>query len=154
CALQAGLTDEQLRCVFGEQTERLVRGEDPEWAGDAPGQSSSSLDLFLERVVTHLIAAMGRAFGGGDPSEQIALARLACAAGEDSEIAPVCAAVLELLDLFRDHLAPPPPGRPIPVAARFLVGALTIARTPDVPLPDNLHALPPTRDEADAGYTV
>jgi predicted TIM-barrel fold metal-dependent hydrolase len=154
CALQVGLSDPQLRCVFGEQTERLVRGQDPEWVGDAPGQPSRALDLSLERVVTHLIAAMGRAFGGGDPSEQIALARLACAVGEGSPIAPVCAAVLEMLDLFRDHLAPPPPGRPIPAAARFLIGALTIARTPDVPLPENLHAPPPTRDEADAGYTV
>ena len=24
--------------------------------------------------------------------------------------------------------------------------------TPDVPLPENLHTPPPTRDEADAGY--
>src|SRR3954451_21204709 len=33
CALQAGLSDEQLRCVFGGQTARLVRGEDPVWVG-------------------------------------------------------------------------------------------------------------------------
>jgi hypothetical protein len=140
--------------VFGEQTERLVRGEDPQWAGDAPGPPSRALDVSLERVVTHLISAMGRSFGGGDPSEPLALARLACAVGADSPVAPICAAVLELLDLFRDHLAPPPPGRPFPVAGRFVVAALTIARTPDVPLPENLHAPPPTRDEADAGYTL
>jgi uncharacterized protein len=154
CALQAGLSDDQLRCVFGEQTARLVRGEDPVWVGEAPGQPARALDLSLERVVTHLISAIGRAFGGGDPSEPVALARLAAAVGNDSPVAPVCAAVLELLDLFRDHLAPPEPGQPRPAAARFVVAALTVARTPDVPLPADLHAPPPTRDEADAGYTV
>jgi hypothetical protein len=138
--------------VFGGQTARLVAGEDPIWVGDPPGQTAKPYDIQLERVFTHLISAMGRAFGGGDPSEQLALARLACAVGEDSPLADVCGAVLELLDLFRDHLAPPPPGRPFPVAGRFVVGAMTIARTPDVPLPRNLHAPPPTRDEADAGY--
>jgi predicted TIM-barrel fold metal-dependent hydrolase len=154
CALQAGLSDEQLRCVFGEQTGRLVRGEDPVWVGDAPGPPAGALDLSLERVFTHLVSALGRAFGGGDPSEPIALARLAAAVGDGSPVAPICAAVLELLDLFRDHLAPPPPGQPRPVAGRFLVAALTVARTPDVPLPADLHAPPPTRDEADAGYTL
>jgi predicted TIM-barrel fold metal-dependent hydrolase len=154
CAVQAGLSDEQLRCVFGEQTARLVRGEDPVWVGEAPGQLWQPYDIQLERVFTHLVSAMGRAFGGGDPSEPLALARLACAVGEESEIAEVCAAVLELLDLFRDHLAPPPPGRPFPLAGRFVVAAMTVARTPDVPLPPNLHAPPPTRDEADEGYTL
>ena len=97
---------------------------------------------------------MGRAFGGGDPSEPLALARLACAVGEDAPHADVCAAVLELLDLFREHLAPPPPGRPFPLAGRFIIAAMAVARTPDVPLPPNLHAPPPTREEADAGYTL
>jgi predicted TIM-barrel fold metal-dependent hydrolase len=154
CALEAGLSDEQLHCVFGGQTERLVRGEDPAWVGEAPGPPSRPLDLSLERVVTHLVSAIGRAFGGGDPSEPIALARLAAAVGDDSPVAPVCAAVLELLDLFRDHHAPPTPGQPRPAAARFVVAALTVARTPDVPLPADLHAPHPTRDEADAGYTL
>jgi hypothetical protein len=101
-------------------------------------------------VVTHLVSAIGRMFGGGDPDEPLALARLACAVGDDGPHADVCAAVLEQLDLFRTHLAPPPPGRPIPVAARFVVGALTIARTPDVPLPPRPAAPHPTREVADA----
>ena len=108
--------------------------------------SSRALHPLLDRVVTHLISAMGRAFGGGDPDESIALARLSCAVGDDAPHADVCAAVLELLDLFREHLAPPPPGRPFPVAARFLIAALTVARTPNVPLPADLHLPPPTRE--------
>ena len=136
---------------MGGQIARLVAGEDPLWLGDAPRPASSPrLHPLLDRVVTHLISAMGRAFGGGDPDESIALARLSCAVGEDAPHADVCAAVLELLDLFREHLAPPPPGRLFPLAARFLIAALAVARTPTVPLPADLHLPPPTREEADA----
>ena len=39
------------------------------------------LDPHLERVVTHLVGAMGRAFARTDPEEPLALARLACAVG-------------------------------------------------------------------------
>ena len=149
-ALQAGVSDEALRSIMGGQIARLVAGEDPLWVGDAPGPPPQPLHPLLDRVVTHMIAAMGRAFGGGDPTESLDLARLSCAVGEDAECADVCAAVLELLDLFRKHLAPPPPGRPFPLAARFIIAALTVARTPDVPLPADVHLPPPTREEADA----
>ena len=125
---------------MGGQIARLVAGEDPLWVGDAPGAPvASPLHPLLDRVVTHLISAMGRAFGGGDPTESLDLARLSCAVGEDAPHADVCAAVLELLDLFREHLAPPPPGRPFPLAARFIIAALAVARTPEVPLPPGLH---------------
>ena len=150
CALQAGLGDAALRSIFGGQTARLVAGEDPQFVGEAPGASAVALHPLLDRVVTHLVSAMGRGFGGGDPDESLALARLSCAVGEDAPHANICAAVLELLDLYREHLAPPPPGRPFPVAARFVVAALTVARTPDVPLPEGVHWPPPTREEADA----
>ena len=105
-----------MRSIIGGQIARLVAGEDPLWVGDAPGRGRAALHPLLDRVVTHLISAMGRAFGGGDPDESVALARLACAVGEDAPHADVCAAVLELLDLYREHLAPPPPGRPFPLA--------------------------------------
>jgi predicted TIM-barrel fold metal-dependent hydrolase len=149
-ALQAGVGDEALRCIMGGQIERLVTGQDPLWVGPAPGASEAALHPLLDRVVTHLISAIGRAFGGGDPDEPLALARLACAVGEDAPHAHVCAAVLELLDLYREHLAPPPPGRPFPLAGRFIIAALSVARTPAVPIPENLHTPPPTREEADA----
>jgi predicted TIM-barrel fold metal-dependent hydrolase len=148
CALQAGLNDVALRSIAGAQAERIVLGRDPAAVADAPRAQRAPLDPLLERVVTHLVSAIGRMFGGGDPDEPLALARLACAVGDDGPHADVCAAVLEQLDLFREHLAPPPPGRPIPVAARFVVGALTIARTPDVPLPRLPGAPHPTREEA------
>src|SRR5262249_31266708 len=86
---------------------------DPPAAAPAPRQTPQ--DPLLGRVVTPLTSAIGRMFGGGDPDEPLALARLACAVGDDGPHADVCAAVLEQLDLFREHIAPPPPGRPIPV---------------------------------------
>src|SRR3954469_7650259 len=148
CAVQAGVTDDALRSIMGGQIARLVAGDEPLWVGDAPGASESALHPLLDRVVTHLISAMGRAFGRTDPDESLALARVSCAVGDDAPHADVCAAVLELLDLFHKHLAPPPPGRPIPAAARFMIAALTVARTPTVELPKDLHLPPPTREEA------
>jgi hypothetical protein len=150
CALQAGLEGAALRSIAGEQVARLTVGEDPRPAGPPPG-AARALDPLLERVVSHLISAIGNAFGRGDPDEQVALARLACAVGEDGPHAAVFASVLELLDLYREHLtAPPDQGRPLPPAGRLLFAALAVARTPDVPLPNRPQAPPPTRAEAES----
>jgi hypothetical protein len=148
CALQAGLDGDQLRLVAGGQMERLVSGLEPADAGPPPGRGAA-LDPHAERVMTHLVSALGRLFGGGDPEEPIALARLACAVGEDDPNAAHFSSVLRLLDLFAEHLEPPADGRPIPPAARLLVAALAVARTPDVPVPDLEEAPAPTRAEAD-----
>ena len=149
CALQAGLPPEAVRSIAGGQMERLLGGEPGADAGPAP-QRVTALDPHLERVVTHLVSAMGRAFARADPDEPIALARLAAAVGEDARCAPVCAAVLELLDLYEEHKhEPPTDGRPLPPAGRFVVTALAVARTPDVSLPELPDYPPPTRAEAE-----
>jgi predicted TIM-barrel fold metal-dependent hydrolase len=151
CALQAGLTPEQLRLVAGEQVERLVAGEDPADAGDAPGvERLPALHPLCERAVTHLVSAMGRAFSpDGNPEESVALARLACAVGAGDAHADHFASVLALLDLYDEHIAPPEPGRAFPAANRLLVAALAVARTPGVPVPDLADAPAPTREEAE-----
>jgi uncharacterized protein len=149
-ALQAGVTHDQLRAIMGEQMEHVLAREPRLELGPPPGAPQKALDPLLERVVTHLTTVMGRAFVRADFSEPLALARLACAVGDDAPQAEVCAAVLELLDQFDEHMAPPEDGRPIPQAARLLVFALVVARTPDVPLPDLPGAPRPTRDEAEA----
>jgi hypothetical protein len=100
--------------------------------------------------VTHLCSAIGRAFGGGDPDEPLALARPPAPSARTAPHADTCAAVLELLDLYREHLAPPPPGRPFPVSGRFIIAALFRRPNPAVPLPAGLHTPTPTREEADA----
>ena len=148
CALQIGLSHDQIRCVMGEQSARLLAGEDPVDAGPAPGPPERALHPLVERLGVHLGNIVQRAFVGGDVAEPLGLARLACAVGEDGPHAEVMSATLALLDLFESNLAPPPPGRVFPLAGRFVVFAMYLARTPDVvlgPLPEQPA---PTRDEA------
>ena len=139
CAHEAGLTHEQIASVFGAQLERLISGQDAVGAGPAPGPSAA-LDPLLERVVAHLTTAMGRAFAGSDPSESIGLARLSAGVGDAHPHADVCAAILWLLDLMEEHMAPPPSGRGFPLAGRFAVAALVLARTPRAALPPDVAA--------------
>jgi uncharacterized protein len=149
CALQAGLEPTAIRTIAGEQTARLLDGEEPVDAGPPP-RRPQVLDPLLERVVHHLVAALGRAFVNARPDESVGLARLACAVGEDAPGAPVFAAVLELLDHWEDHRDDPAPdGRPLPLALRFLIAALVVARTPDAPLPALPEAPAPIREEAE-----
>jgi predicted TIM-barrel fold metal-dependent hydrolase len=148
CAVQAGLSPEQLRLVAGGQIERILAGEEPA-DGGPPTRRVDALPPLAERVVTHLISAMGRAFGGGDPSEPLAIARLACAVGEDDPHHAHFTSVLRLLDLFDEHVAPPDDGRPYPAAGRFIVAALAIARTIDVPVPEGPDWPAPTPEETE-----
>jgi predicted TIM-barrel fold metal-dependent hydrolase len=150
CALQAGLSPEQVRGIAGGTIARVLDGKPPDDLGPPPGQPRESFDLLLERVVGNLCTAFGRLFGHSDPSEPLALARLACAVGTEGPRADVFAAVLDGLDRYERELAPPPPGQAFPTAARYLVHALGIARTPDVPLPALPDAPPPTRAEAES----
>ncbi|HEX8103460.1 MAG TPA: amidohydrolase family protein [Solirubrobacteraceae bacterium] len=147
CARQAGLDAAVVREIAGGQMARVLDGEAPRDLGPAPGPGAARpLDPVYERIVAHLTATLARAFVRADYSETLALARLACAVGEGTEHSRLCAGVLELLDLFEANLAPPPDGRPIPLAGRFLLAALTLARTPDVALPDRPDAPAPARE--------
>jgi uncharacterized protein len=150
CALQAGCRPEQLRGIAGGTIARVLDGAAPEDLGPPPGPPPEPLDLLLERVVTNLSGAFAQLAVRADPAELLGLARLACAVGADGPRAEVHAAVLESLDRFDDALAPPPPGLRFPEATRYMVHALCIARTPDVPLPELPGAPPPTRAEAEA----
>jgi uncharacterized protein len=150
CALQAGCTPQQLRAIAGGTIARVLEGAPPEDLGPPPGAPRAPLDLLLERVVTNLCSAFARLAAGTDPTESLVLARLGCAVGTDGPLADVHAAVLQQLDRYETEFAPPPPGLRFPVAVRYMVHALCIARTPDVPLPALPGAPPPTRAEAEA----
>jgi uncharacterized protein len=150
CALQAGCTTAQLRGIAGGTIARVLEGLPPADLGPPPGAPHAPLDLLLERVVTNLCSAFGRMAAETDPIESVVLARLACAVGRDGPHAAVHAAVLEQLDRYEATLEPPPPGQRFPVAARYLLHALFVARTPDVPLPELPAAPAPTRAEAEA----
>ena len=146
CAIEAGLSHEQIAGIYSGQIERLISGQEPLELGPAPG-ASPPVDLLLERVAAHLTAALGRAFAGGEPAESIGLARLAAGVGDAHPHAEVFAAILWLLDLFEEHIAPPEPGRGYPEAGRLLVLALILARTPRAVLPPEI-----TERAADASH--
>ena len=148
-AAQAGLGEGALRSIAGGQLERILDGAEPEPAGPPPG-APRPLDPLLERTVSHLNQAVARMLARSDPEEPVALARLACAVGEDGPHAELLAAVLELLDLYEEHLEPPPPGVRFPEAIRLLLAATTVARTPDVPLPERPGAPPPTSQASES----
>ncbi len=129
-----GLGEEALRSIAGGQLERILNGEEPLDPGPAPGAHRVT-DPLLERVISNLYVAIGRVFGQSDPTEPISLARLACDVGDDVDHAPVFAAISELLDQTEFHWAEPDPRRPLPNAAGLLILAISVACTPDVPIP-------------------
>ena len=140
-ALQLGLDAEQAAAVAGGQALRIVNGEDPLDLGSAPGSERLSRDPLLDRVYSFLMSALGQMFNGVEPSETLALVRLACDVGDDAPQAPLCRWVLALMDA-RERYSPEGDGRPTRFAPglHFMVAALGIVRTPDVPLPE-FHAL-------------
>jgi predicted TIM-barrel fold metal-dependent hydrolase len=136
-ALQIGLGADQVRAVAGGQALRIVNGEEPLDLGPPPGAAGLPQDPLLERVYSFLLSAIGQAFNGVEPAETLALVRLACEVGDEAPQAGVCRWIVELLDA-RDDYSPEGDGRPARFAPglHFLVAALGIVRTPDVPLPE------------------
>src|SRR6185369_13307367 len=95
----------------GGQIQRILNGEEPEDLGPPPGPPGAQ-DPGMERIVSHLTTAMGRAMAEGDPSESVALGRLAVdLEGPEAETGR---AILRLLDLADENAGPPPPGRRFP----------------------------------------
>lgn len=131
-ALQAGLSAEQIRSITSVQALRLVAGEPPVPAGPAVGERDLAAHVLLDRAFEFLLLAAIGAFRGGDPTEMLALARLACDVPDDIDDAPVFAAIRELLDNFEAYDAEHPDDRR---RMTFLILAATVARTPDVPVP-------------------
>jgi len=134
CALQAGLSEDQVRLAFGGQTERLLAREEPLDGGPAMG-TAVTVDPLLDRVHTFLVAAVGQALGGEEPAELLTLARFACNVGDDAPQAPACAEILGLLDLREGFLREgESDGRPQRFAPglQFLITAAVVTRTPAI----------------------
>jgi predicted TIM-barrel fold metal-dependent hydrolase len=131
-ALLVGLRGDQIRSIAGEQIARILAGEEPAYYGPPPGPPGAQ-DPGMERIVSHLTTAIGRAMAEGDPSESIALGSLAVdLEGPEAETGR---AILRLLELADRHAGPPPPGRRFPRSAQFVMSALAVARTPGIALP-------------------
>jgi predicted TIM-barrel fold metal-dependent hydrolase len=137
CALQAGVTPEALSVIGGEQMRRLCAAEEPLDLGPAPGRDTVPMNLLLGRVSSYLQTAVGRMLLREQAEEYLALTRLACDVGEDAPEAPVCRAVLDLLDSFDRYLAEQPvelgrAGNQRFPGLHLVVAAATVALTPDV----------------------
>ncbi len=130
-ALHAGLSTEQIRSIASEQSLRIAAGAPLEPAGPAVGEQDHAPHVLLDRVFVFLLLASISAMRGGDPTEPLALARLACDVPDEIDDAQVFAAIVRLLDLFDQYTEQNPDDRR---RLTFLILAATIARTPDVPL--------------------
>jgi uncharacterized protein len=135
--LQVGLAPDALRGVLGGQARRLAERKPPLDLGPPPGEASLSRDPLMERVYSFLLSAIGQMFAGVDPQETLALAALACHVRDGDPHAPIYEAILALLDA-RASYDPTGDGRPsrFTPGLHLIVVAAALARTPDVPVPD------------------
>jgi len=131
-ALQVGLTSEQIRLLASGQSLRIAAGDPLATAGPAVGERDRASHVLLDRVAEFLQVGTIMSFRGGDGSEMLALARLACQVPEEVDDAPIFAAVRTLLDAYDEATALEPENRR---RMAFLMMALTACRTPDVPVP-------------------
>jgi predicted TIM-barrel fold metal-dependent hydrolase len=131
-ALQVGLTVEQIRSITSEQALRIAAGAPLEPAGPPAGERERAPHVLLDRVADALLLAVISGFRGGDPTESLALARLACDVPEEIDDAPVFAAIRRLIAAYDEFTAQHPDARR---RMTFLILAATVARTPDVPVP-------------------
>lgn len=119
CARFAGLSEEAIALVMGDQLEALLDGGEPLDAGPAPVSPPAPLSPGETRVVSLLSGAGGCMLGGGDPAQTLELALLALA--DDPAGGSSSPLLVELIEEART---------PSPEAITSLVLALTLAMTP------------------------
>ncbi|MEP6952530.1 MAG: amidohydrolase family protein [Solirubrobacteraceae bacterium] len=131
-----GLGAEQRHAIAGGQLERVVAGEDPADLGPAPGlHAVGERVIEAERVVTYCSTALQLGFRGLDPSEAVALARVACrTCREAGPVRDLLAYADRLLAIGQDAAAADPEKPFAAVPAALL--ALTLAGTPEAGVPD------------------
>jgi len=92
--------------MAGGQLARLVDGQAPLELGPALGTARlGPREPALERVVAHASAAAQVCFRGGDPTEALALARLACQTVGREEYAALLAVADDVLARAQQHVA-------------------------------------------------
>jgi uncharacterized protein len=133
-ALQAGLGDEQIRCIASGQSLRIAAGEPLQQCGPAIGEREQTSHVLLDRVSAFLmLGAIATMRGSEAGAEMLALARLACDVPDEIDDAPLFAVIRGLLDQFEQASAEDPKDRR---RLAFLIMASIVARTPDVPVPE------------------
>jgi uncharacterized protein len=131
-ALQVGLSTEQIHSIASGQALRIAAGETPAPVGPAIGERDRAPHALLDRVSEFLLLGTIATMRGGDGTEMLALARLACDVPEEIDDAPVFGAIRRLIDIHDEIEAADPTDRR---RLAFLILAVNTARTPDVPVP-------------------
>jgi hypothetical protein len=133
-ARAVGLEAEAMRAIAGGQLARIMDGEDLLDLGPAPGAGAVGPRVIqTERVVSYCATAMQIAFRGLDPTEPLALARLACRTSADDEHGALLRYVDRLIEVAQENLAMQPETPRVMSSATLL--ALTIAGTPTAGVP-------------------
>jgi hypothetical protein len=134
-ALQVGLSPEQVKSIAAGQALAMASGEPLRPVGGAVGEHERAPHVLLDRVSEFvLLTAIATMRGGAEAAtEMLALARLACDVPDDIDDAPIFAAISSLLDIYEEFAAAEPDNRR---KLTFLILAATVARTPEVPVPD------------------
>ena len=131
-ALQLGMSQDQIRCITSGQALRIAAGEPLQPAGPAIGEHEQPSHVLLERVSAFLMLGAIASLRGGDGTEMLALARLACDVPEEIDDAPTFTAIRDLIDTYDGLTEADATDRR---RFAFLVLAATVARTPEVPVP-------------------
>jgi uncharacterized protein len=131
CGEAVGLPAEVVAEIAGAQLGRLLRGEDPRDLGPAPGPPSGPQPaVAAPRVVQHLSGAISRTMGGADPTEPLALARLACHVPDDDPERPLLSLAETMIAMSEEAV------EGLPGSLRRVVGpaaaACLLAGTPGV----------------------
>ena len=133
-AIQAGVGPAALRSIAGTQIERVLAGDDLEVHDRPPGEREHPSPS-LERVVSHLVAAIGVVVSEQRPTEQVALARLSADVAADDPDRDLLDSIVGLLDRWEEAVELEDGGVRFPPSAALIVAALSIARTPAAPSP-------------------
>lgn len=132
CGQAVGLSPETIAEIAGAQLARLLDGDEAADLGPAPGPPAQAPPASAPRVVQHLAGAISRTMGGANPSEPLALARLACDVHEDDPEHPLLSRVDAMIAVSERAV----PG--LPDSLRRVVGpavcAALLAGTPQVPV--------------------
>jgi uncharacterized protein len=133
-ARAVGHGPEALRSIAGGQLARIVAGEEPADLGPPPGVEAVGARIIeAERVVSYCSVSLQLAFRGFDPSESIALARLACQTRRDGTVGALLRYADQLLTIAQENREARPD---VPYAAMpATLLAMVIAGTPQVGVP-------------------
>ncbi len=131
-----GLDRDQRQAIAGGQLDRIVHGDEPLHLGPAPGlHAVGERVIEAERVVTYCSIALQLGYRGLDPSEAIALARVACRTCRETGSARELLEYVDRLLAIGQETAAAAPDKPFAAVPAALL-ALTLAGTPEAGVPD------------------